>query len=255
MELPAELRRRYLEWSWSLVHAEEATWRLQDPTGPVRYLKLGTTSRFPRVLDEGARMQWAKAHLPVPEVLDCGTDGTLDWLVTAGLPGRPVTDQQLTADPERLVALLARGLRRFHAAPVAACPFDFRLDTALAHAQARVQGGLVDPDQDFHPEHRHLTPIAALAELERLRPDAEDLVVCHGDYCPPNILIADGEITGFVDLGELGVADRWWDLAIGSWSITWSLGPGWEDLFLRSYGANRDLGRVAFYRLLYDLVS
>jgi aminoglycoside phosphotransferase len=138
---------------------------------------------------------------------------------------------------------------------VAACPFDFRLDTALAHAQARVQGGLVDPEEDFHPEHRHLTPIAALAELERLRPDAEDLVVCHGDYCPPNILIADGEITGFVDLGELGVADRWWDLAIASWSITWNLGPGWEDLFLRAYGTNRDPGRVAFYRLLYDLVS
>jgi kanamycin kinase len=42
---------------------------------------------------------------------------------------------------------------------------------------------------------------------------------------------------------------------VASWSITWNLGPGWEDLFLRSYGTNRDPGRVAFYRLLYDLVS
>ena len=253
--LPPELRRGYLEWSWSLVQAEVATWRLEDPAGRVRYLKLGAASRFPRVLDEGARMRWAQAHLPVPEVLDCGTDGKVDWLVTAGLPGRPATEELPTADPERVVGLLARGLRRFHTAPVAACPFDFSLDAALAHVRARVEGGLVDPDEDFHPEHRHLTPEGALAELERLRPGGEDLVVCHGDYCPPNVLIAEGEITGFVDLGELGVADRWWDLAVASWSITWNLGPGWEELFLDVYGTERDPDRTAFYRLLYDLVS
>jgi kanamycin kinase len=69
------------------------------------------------------------------------------------------------------------------------------------------------------------------------------------------VLIADREVTGFVDLGELGVADRWWDLATASWAITWNLGPGWEERFLHAYGANHDPDRVAFYRLLYDLVS
>lgn len=111
------------------------------------------------------------------------------------------------------------------------------------------------PPKTSTPSHAHLTPRAALAELERLRPAVEDLVVCHGDYCPPNVLIAGARITGFVDVGELGVADRWWDLAVGSWSITWNLGPGWEELFLHAYGVDRDRGRVAFFRLLYDLVS
>ena len=51
------------------------------------------------------------------------------------------------------------------------------------------------------------------------------------------------------------MADRWWDLAVATWSVTWNLGPGYEALFLEEYGVGRDDRRVAFYRLLYDVVS
>lgn len=81
------------------------------------------------------------------------------------------------------------------------------------------------------------------------------LVVCHGDYCLPNILLDEGRVVGYVDLGELGVADRWWDLAVASWSITWNLGPGLEGLFYDAYGVEPEPDRIRFYRLLYDVVS
>ena len=80
-------------------------------------------------------------------------------------------------------------------------------------------------------------------------------MVCHGDYCLPNVMISGGEVTGFLDLGELCVADRWRDLAVATWSVSWNLGPGFEDLFLASYGIERDEQAQAFYRLLYDLES
>ena len=97
---------------------------------------------------------------------------------------------------------------------------------------------------------------AALERLESLRPQSEDLVVCHGDYCFPNILLDDaGAVTGYVDLGELAIADRWWDVTLGAWSTTWNVGPGYEDLFYDSYGIEPDADRIAFYRLLYDLAS
>ena len=72
----------------------------------------------------------------------------------------------------------------------------------------------VDP-AGFHEQHAHLVPATALAELEATAPAAEDLVVCHGDDCPPNMLLQAGRVTGYVDLGELGAADRWWDVAVG----------------------------------------
>ncbi len=91
--------------------------------------------------------------------------------------------------------------------------------------------------------------------LEDTRPESESPVVCHGDYCLPNIIIRDWSAVGYVDLGEMGVADRWWDLAVATWSVTWNLGPGYEELFLSEYGVQRDQRRTDFYRLLYDLVS
>jgi kanamycin kinase len=62
-------------------------------------------------------------------------------------------------------------------------------------------------------------------------------------------------VTGFVDLGRLAVTDRWSDLAVATWSVTWNLGPGWEEEFLASYGVSRDREAVAFYRLAYDLIA
>jgi aminoglycoside phosphotransferase len=95
----------------------------------------------------------------------------------------------------------------------------------------------------------------AINRFLQMMPRSEDLVVSHGDYCLPNVLIEEGRATGFVDLGELGVADRWWDLSVASWSITWNLGAGYEALFLEAYGAELDDERRQFHRLLYDVVS
>jgi aminoglycoside phosphotransferase (APT) family kinase protein len=85
-------------------------------------------------------------------------------------------------------------------------------------------------------------------------PPPDRLVVCHGDACSPNTLITeDGRCSGHVDLGELGVADRWADLAVATWSTEWNYGPGWEDLLLSAYGVPRDPDRTRYYCLLWDL--
>jgi kanamycin kinase len=218
------------------------------------YLKLAPIADYPTLRGEADRMRWAHRHLPVPEVLAQGTEGSISWLATSPLPGQDGTHSDQIARPEELTRILARGLRGFHdAAPVDTCPFDFRLDASLAHVRARLASGLIGQTEAFHPEFRHLTPEHAVELLEATRPAAEDLVVCHGDYCPPNVLIQEGRATGYVDLGQLGVADRWWDLAVATWSLDWNLGPGFQELFLEEYGAAPDPERARFYRLLYDL--
>jgi aminoglycoside phosphotransferase len=85
-------------------------------------------------------------------------------------------------------------------------------------------------------------------------PPVDKLVVYHRDSCAPNTLLtADGRCSGHVDLGELGVADRWADLAIATWSTTWNYGPGWETPLLDAYGIAPDPDRTRYYRLLWDL--
>jgi kanamycin kinase len=259
VDIPADIAACVPGWSRVLVWESEPgalTWRMTSPAGQVRYLKTRPAAAAVPLPAEAARMRWAlKAGLPVPAVVASCRTGEVDWLLTDGLPGRDATVSELRSEPERLVPLLAAGLRAFHETPIGDCPFRFGPAEAMADAARRVRDDLVRPE-DMHPEHAHLNPAAALAEAARLRPDREpDLVVCHGDYCLPNVLIEDRRVTGFVDVGELAVADRWYDLAVGTWSVTWNLGPGCEELFLASYGVSADSQAIAFYRLIYDLAT
>ena len=256
--LPGRLAAEYADWSAELfwqLDPSASTYRLTHPFAGVLFAKVKKGGGYPGVAAEADRMRWCQPHLPVPEIVDEGSESGVAWLVTRALPGRDATDEKWSGNPEKLVRGLARGLKRFHSAPVTRCPFNFRLNAALRHVRSRVDSGYPVPERDFHPEHAHLDVREALALLESTVPSSESLVVCHGDYCPPNILLEDWEAVGFLDLGELGVADRWWDLAVATWSLDWNLGPGYEDVFLAEYGVENDDRRVPFYRLLYDLVS
>lgn len=260
MKPPGAVAKRYAAWRWSRVEqpwTDTATWRLEHAEGWRRYLKVAICDRHPSLLAERERLAWVRPFLPVPAVVEHGSDGAVEWLVTIALPGRDATVHPLRDRPEAIVEALGRALARFHAAaPVGRCPFDFRLATAIDHVRARIESGRVDPARHFHPEHARLGVEEALALLERSRPAEEHLVVCHGDFCAPNVVFDDaGSLSGFVDLGELGVADRFWDLAVGAWSVTWNFGVQHEQRFYRAYGAPPDPQRIAFYRLLYDLVS
>ena len=49
--------------------------------------------------------------------------------------------------------------------------------------------------------------------METNKPDFEP-VFSHGDFCLPNIFLEGDKIKGFVDLGDAGVSDKWYDIAL-----------------------------------------
>jgi kanamycin kinase len=255
--IPASVASRHPGWDARLAYhggPQSAVWELTSGVER-RFLKVAQLGWEYGLTRERVRMEWARSRLPVPHVLGYGEADGVEWLLTAALQGVPGTDSRLRQDPATLVRVLARGLRALHDTAAGDCPFTWRLSDALACARARVASDMVQPALHFHPEHAHLTPHDAGARLEALRPDDEDLVLCHGDYCPPNALIHEGAVRGYVDLGALAIADRWWDLAVATWSLGWNFGPGWEPAFLEEYGIEPDPVRTSFYRLLYDLTA
>ncbi len=66
--------------------------------------------------------------------------------------------------------------------------------------------------------------------------------------CSPD----EGEPLAHVDLGALGLADRWADIAVASRNTVWNYGPGWEDLLIAAYGVEPDRERLDFYSDLWD---
>jgi kanamycin kinase len=78
-------------------------------------------------------------------------------------------------------------------------------------------------------------------------------VVCHGDACCPNTVLTDGgDVAGHVDLGSLGVADRWADIAVAAMSTEWNYGPGWESALVSAYGVADDPVRMNYYQQLWN---
>jgi kanamycin kinase len=202
---------------------------------------------------EAGRLRWASSFLAVPRVLDHGSDDNGTWLVTAGVPGDNAVSARWRAEPKTAVTAIGEGLRVLHdTLPVNDCPYSWSTEARIADAHQRAAQGGLDP-ADWHPDHRSLEIPAALRIADR-PPEVDQLVVCHGDACAPNTLIGeDGRWTGHVDLGSLGVADRWADLAIATWSTQWNYGPGWEGRLLDAYGIDPDPPRITYYRLLWDL--
>jgi kanamycin kinase len=256
-------------WSATLAYQlvpAVRTWRLTHPDGRVRFAKEDTAGEHPTLVGEAERMVWAAPYLPVPVVVALEQTEGCTILITEALPGLDGTDSHWDGDVPGLVRAFAEGLASFHAAVGEEwCPFRFHNDAALEHVHRRIHAGLIDPARTFEREFSGLTVAAALALLEESVPGIEDLVVCHGDYCPPNVLltggsvsggsVSGGKVTGFVDLGEMGVADRWRDIAIGAWSTGWNFGPEYEPLFYEGYGVVPDPERIRFYRLLWSFAS
>ncbi|WP_277211852.1 aminoglycoside 3'-phosphotransferase [Isoptericola croceus] len=178
---------------------------------------------------EAARLTWAARYAVVPHVLDRGHDEDGSWLATAAIPGRSAVDPAWLARPKDAARAIGAGLRALHdALPVDTCPFSWSAEERIARLDdaAREQVGPV--------------------------PAVDRLVVCHGDACAPNTLVADdGAPAGHVDLGTLGVGDRWADLAVSSMSLGWNFGDGHEAAFFDAYGIAPDAERIAFYRRLW----
>lgn len=200
---------------------------------------------------EAARLGWARPFTPVPEVLDLGADDEGTWLVTAAIRARSAVVAPWVDRPAEAATAIGAGLRALHdALPVGDCPFDWSVTERAATALEHLDAG--DTPASWSPEHRDLTVTEARARLLDA-PPAGTLVVCHGDACAPNTLIGDdGRWAAHVDLGRLGVADPWADLAIAAWSTVWNYGPGYEAHVYAAYGVEHDAERDAFYRLLWD---
>lgn len=208
------------------------TFRAID-AGGIRYVKWGRRNAETSMRAEAERLRWAAAFTAVPRVIEEGRDAAHEWLVTVGVAGLSAVDPRWIAEPARAVRALGRGLRALHEAlPVEACPFSWGVPDRVANAAVR---GIRVPD------------------TLRDAPPIDRLVVCHGDACAPNTLVGDdGEWTAHVDLGTLGVADRWADIAVAALSTEWNYGPGWHDALLDAYGVAPDATRTAFYRELWN---
>jgi aminoglycoside 3'-phosphotransferase-1 len=232
-----------------------AVYRLHGKAGaPDLFLKYGEGAHADDIGDEMARLRWLGGHLPAPAVLHFTRTPDEAWLLMTAVEGKTAY-RILEEYPERrieVVSALARFLRRIHAIPANECPFNSDHAYRLAHARARIDAGEVDED-DFDEEREGWTAEQVWDAMQALLPFAPDPVVTHGDYSLDNLLVEDGEVVGSIDVGRLGIADRYQDLAI-AWNCLGEFGASLQERFLEQYGLQEvDRSKLQFHLLLDEL--
>jgi len=78
-------------------------------------------------------------------------------------------------------------------------------------------------------------------------------VLVHGDACLPNFLFMGDHLSGYIDVGDMALADPEVDLAAAVWSLQYNMGAGHGLAFLREYGVvGMDEEDVERLRLSYE---
>ena len=213
-DLPPDLARIAAAYEWRDASgcSGAQVFRLENPGAANLYLKIAERDNQD-LASEREVLGWINGQLPAPAVEWYGHSELQSFLLTTELSGVDAAQCSLLASPEQSVCLLAEGLLRIHSLPIDECPFDQRLAVKIEAARVRVENGLVDKT-DFDPKRLRRSAPDLYSEVLRFRPTQEDLVLTHGDYCFPNIIMAHGAVSGFVDWGRAGMADRYQDLAL-----------------------------------------
>ncbi len=224
---------------------------------------LKVQSSAPWTKREVTILKWLCGKIPVPEVIACGEQDGKTYLLMTRVKGKMACDEFFLQRPELLTARLAEAMRMLWDVDISDCPISRDQETELAEARLRVEWGLVDLDNveptTFGPGG-FKDPEALLHWLERNRPSYEP-VLSHGDFCLPNVFFTETGISGFIDLGDAGVGDRWRDIALCHRSLRHNMSGKYAskereidaDRLFDALGVKPDAEKLRWYLLLDEL--
>lgn len=161
-------------------------------------------------------MRWLEGKIPIPRVICFERDFEYQYLLMSKVSGKMSCDEYYLEHPKELLGLLAEAMKMLWSVDISDCPRNRNIDAELKEARYRVENNLVDLDNaepTTFGDGGFKDPKELLQWLEDNRPDYEP-VLSHGDFCLPNIFIENGGISGFIDLGDTGIGDKWRDIAL-----------------------------------------
>ena len=211
---------------------------------------------------DAAVLRWLEGRLPAPRVAAHAVENGLDWLLMTRVRGRMLCDPEIMNKPALLMDLMAEALHLLWRVPLTDCPFRRTLTQELDAAERCIREGrfsAADCEPETFGPGGFESPAALLDWLRAHQPPVEEALT-HGDFCLPNILTENGHISGMIDVGDCGAADRWRDLALGWRSLKHNSDGHYgtypavdpDDLF-RALGIPKDEEKLRYYLLLDEL--
>ena len=161
-------------------------------------------------------LQWLNGKIPVPDIIEQISEYGKSYILMTRCKGHMSCTNQYMNHPIKQAELLADALQQLWNVPIADCPCHWPIEKRLQQATDNIASDKVDIESaqpDTFGNSGFKNPEELLQWLIANKPE-ETAVISHGDFCLPNIFVDDNRVTGYIDLGKAGTADKWQDIAL-----------------------------------------
>ena len=162
-------------------------------------------------------LQYLQKILPVPTIYSYDISDNISFILMSKCSGEMACSDTYIKNPNVQCKLISNALKTLWKVDISNCPIDQRLSFKLAQIEYDLSHGNIDisnADPSTFNENNFKNPSHLLQWLHENKPKENDLVFSHGDFCPENIFGVGEKVTGFIDLGRSGIADKWMDISL-----------------------------------------
>lgn len=216
----------------------------------VFFLKI---AKFGSLTSEYEKLLWLEGKLDVPHVILYDVCNALEYLVTSACEGEMVCSDNFISNPDLGIKVISEAFKEISKVSISDCPFDVDINYKLKLIEKNVKKSLIK-NEDLSSEI--LKKYGSVEKvLKYLKENKFETERCfsHGDTSLPNIFANNKHFSGFIDVGECGICDKWFDLAICEKSIIKNYGVKYVDKFYQSLNVIPDRDKINYYLLMMEL--
>ena len=223
-----------------------------EKEGSIFYLKIADKGIL---TSEYEKLKWLSGKIKVPEIIICETENNIEYLITKSLDGEMLCSEfYLTNENWKLgIPVLVECLKELYNVDIENCPFDVSLNYKLKLIKYNIDNNLIDTNNiSSNIIEKFKTPENIYKYLIENKFE-EELCFTHGDLSLPNIFVYKNNFSGFIDIGESGVADKWFDLAILVKTLERNYGKESVEAFFEELGIEKNKFKIEYYLLMIEL--
>jgi kanamycin kinase/aminoglycoside 3'-phosphotransferase-3 len=217
----------------------------------VYYLKVSKNSN---VRTEHMKLKWLQGKLAAPKIIFYEEKDCVNYLLTESLDGGMVCSDYYMNNHEEGLCVIIESLNSLKSIDISDCPFNVGVNHKLSIIKHNIDNNPAAVNDVVGKEALDkYGSIEAIYNYLISNKPIEEPAFSHGDPSLPNIFGKQNEFTGFIDVGDCGIADFWWDVTIVAKSIKRNYGTDALDRFYQKLNCEIKCENIEYYMLLLNL--
>lgn len=214
------------------------------------YLKAATKGLLTR---EYNALNWLQGKLEVPKIVLYDDTTEKEYLITEAIAGEMICSDNMINNQDKALDIIVEAFNNLYKVDITNCPFNVGLDYKINIIENNVKNNLINYNDLKENTKEKFSSLEEIVKYLKDNKFKEELCFSHGDTSLPNIFANDNHFSGFIDVGECGIADKWFDLAICEKSIKRNYGQEYVKKFYEKLNIKEDRFKIEYYLLMMEL--